>query len=236
MIRNAISALALLAALAAAPASATVTNLLTNGSFENGLVGWTLSGTGAGQPGYQLPIVATYHTNSANYPVVTLSNSASNPNLDPAGSKFLYLNSDAGTQTISQNVSLTAGASYTFGFDYLLPGNGINNANGASLTASIADSPFVTFNALGGSVADVWKLASGTQTFTAAKTGTFAFSFAAQGYAAKDFAVDRVFLARTTQVAAAVPEPATWAMMLAGFAMVGVAVRRRRGKGSVAIA
>lgn len=33
---------------------------------------------------------------------------------------------------------------------------------------------------------------------------------------------------------AAVPEPATWAMMLVGFAMVGAAVRRRRGTIAVA--
>lgn len=31
-----------------------------------------------------------------------------------------------------------------------------------------------------------------------------------------------------------VPEPATWAMMLAGFGLVGATVRRRRGAGAVA--
>ncbi len=32
----------------------------------------------------------------------------------------------------------------------------------------------------------------------------------------------------------AVPEPATWAMMLAGFGLVGATVRRRRDIGTVA--
>lgn len=236
MIRNALSLIALVAAVAAVPASATSTNLLVNGSFENGLDGWNVVGFGDGLKGYQAPTIGTYNTVNAAYPVVKSSNSVANPNFDAAGSKFLYLNSDVGIQTISQTVDLVAGTSYTFGFDYLLPGNGVNNINSAILTASIANAPFATFAALGGSTADVWKLASGTQTFIANQTGKFAFSFAAQGFAAKDFAVDRVFLAKTSQVTAAVPEPATWAMMLTGFAMVGVAVRRRRGRNSAAIA
>jgi hypothetical protein len=33
-----------------------------------------------------------------------------------------------------------------------------------------------------------------------------------------------------------VPEPATWAMMLLGFAGIGVAARRRRGAGLAQIA
>jgi hypothetical protein len=42
--------------------------------------------------------------------------------------------------------------------------------------------------------------------------------------------VDTVELVR---IAGAVPEPATWAMLIAGFGMVGFSVRRRRAMASV---
>lgn len=57
--------------------------------------------------------------------------------------------------------------------------------------------------------------------------GTFAttrFAGLAQGYAAQiGYRADGVYLS-----VAAIPEPATWALMLAGFALSGVALRRRR--------
>jgi hypothetical protein len=39
-----------------------------------------------------------------------------------------------------------------------------------------------------------------------------------------------VNLLRTPPVVSPVPEPATWAMMIAGFGLIGSAIRRRRGK------
>ncbi len=41
------------------------------------------------------------------------------------------------------------------------------------------------------------------------------------------------FYLRQSELLAGVPEPATWAMLIAGFGMVGFAVRRRRGLTSV---
>lgn len=41
-------------------------------------------------------------------------------------------------------------------------------------------------------------------------------------------AIDKFQLTATTAQAAAVPEPATWAMMIAGFGLVGSSMRRRR--------
>lgn len=39
----------------------------------------------------------------------------------------------------------------------------------------------------------------------------------------------------STQIGGGVPEPASWAMMIAGFGFVGAAARRRRGKREVAV-
>jgi hypothetical protein len=51
--------------------------------------------------------------------------------------------------------------------------------------------------------------------------------FAGLGSTVVDFAIDKVSMA-------AVAEPATWAMMLLGFGIVGSSVRRRKGDVSFA--
>lgn len=50
------------------------------------------------------------------------------------------------------------------------------------------------------------------------------------------WAFDILNVSQATQVGGAVPEPATWAMMLFGFGATGVALRRQRRKGALAIA
>ena len=58
--------------------------------------------------------------------------------------------------------------------------------------------------------------------------------FTAQGTtAAPEFAIDNI---RVNEAVAAVPEPATWALLLLGFGMVGAATRRRRAPADVAFA
>jgi len=220
-----------MAALVAAPAFAT-NNLLSNGSFENGLTGWTQ--TDSGDPlaqGHAAPVVIAYGQ-AGNYPTgaygeaVPADNAAGNPGFDEVGTHGLYFSSDIGTQTLSQSISLIAGKSYTFGFDFYLPANGYGNANGATFVASIIGMPFATFSA-GAEDSTTWTLASGEHTFVASQSGNFTFSFTANGYPAKDFVIDRVFLATTSSVDG-VPEPASWAMMVIGFGAIGAASRRRR--------
>lgn len=50
------------------------------------------------------------------------------------------------------------------------------------------------------------------------------------------WAFDILNVSQATQVGGAVPEPATWAMMLFGFGATGVALRRQRRKNALAIA
>ena len=224
---------ALSAALSASPASAAI-NLLANGSFETGdFTGWTVtnseSSSGAGSAA---PVVIAYNQ-ASNYPTgaygeaIPTDNAASNPSPDVAGNFAAYFVSDfANPQSISQMVTLLAGTSYTFGFDVYKPANGDSNVNGATFTASLDGSPFASFLASALPVT-TWQTYSGTNSFVAQTSGLFSFSFTSNGFPAKDFVIDRFYLTATDSIGA-VPEPATWAMMLIGFGAMGVSLRRRR--------
>jgi hypothetical protein len=60
---------------------------------------------------------------------------------------------------------------------------------------------------------------------TVGSTYTLAFNLAASGASANGL---RVSASNTLAVDSAVPEPATWAMMLVGFAAIGMGMRRRQ--------
>ena len=64
---------------------------------------------------------------------------------------------------------------------------------------------------------------------------TFAFRWVDQDSTGTDqgLAIDNLTITSATATAA-VPEPATWAMMIAGFALVGGALRRRTTRGALA--
>lgn len=211
---------------------ASAANLLANGSFESGLSGWTLSGASvSGGTANSDPQVIAYNQVSG-YPTgafgesVPIDAAAGNPGYDAVGTHGLYFSSDYGLQTLSQSVTLAANTEYTFGFDYYLPRNGYNNPNNALFSASVGGENITAFS-LGSVPATTWTLVSGTHTFTTGGSGEFDFSFQAAGYTGKDIVIDRVFLARTSEVTG-VPEVGTWAMMLVGFGAIGAASRRRR--------
>ncbi|WP_174274294.1 PEPxxWA-CTERM sorting domain-containing protein [Sphingomonas bacterium] len=173
---------------------------LINGNFETGsLSGWT----------------ATGHVATAHIPYFGLN--------DPGYSSYVAIfNSGDSTPNgvLSQTVSTLAGVTYAFSFDY-----GVTSGGSQSIVASVID-------ALGQT-----QLAS--QMFSSTSTGiqlrTFNFTatsssttlrFADVGSnnsISQDGAIDNVAL-----TAAAVPEPASWAMMVAGFGAVGSAMRSRR--------
>jgi hypothetical protein len=219
-----------LAAIAAST-QAHAANLLANGSFEDGFNSWTVTNIGATNS----DAVVIEYGQASNYPTGAFGEAVPavnapivlgafvNPNYDGIGTHGLYLSSDTGTQTISQAVGIAAG-NYTFGFDFYLPQNGVNNPNGASFQASIDGQVLGTFNAADFS-AQQWYTFTGSADI--ANSGTFTFSFSANGFPAKDFVIDRVFLAPTSEQTG-VPEAGTWAMMVVGFGAIGAATRRRR--------
>jgi hypothetical protein len=72
-------------------------------------------------------------------------------------------------------------------------------------------------------------LAAGSNSFTFAYTAPGPANGGGQPLSDEGFTIDNVSL-----VAGAVPEPATWAMMILGFGVIGGAMRRRRQKVQVA--
>lgn len=216
-------------ALAVSSPAFAADNLVNNGSFETGnFSGWTVVGGTGGTD--TAPVVIPYNSN-AGYPggafgePIPPSNAVSlSP--DPAGSYTAYFSSDtAAPHSLSQLVNLVAGITYNIGFDYYAPQNGINNPNDATLQFLINGlqvGSTLTAGSGSGTTGQTW-FNFNTQ-FVAVADGpaSYTFEFRGLGNTAADFAIDRVY------ATAAVPEPATWAMLIFGFAAIGGAMRSRR--------
>ena len=212
------------ALVVAAPAAAQ--NLVTNGSFESGFTGWTLGNVGGGAA----PVVITYN-NTNGYPTGAfgepiLTNMVMSRSPDAVGGQVAYFSSDtANPDSLSQIVNLVAGQTYNLGFDYYAPQNGISNPNDASLSFLIGGVPagaVLTAGSFTGTPARTWFNFNTTYVATLTGATNLTFQFRGLGVTAADFAVDRVY------ALAAVPEPATWGMMIIGFGAIGAAMRRRR--------
>ena len=124
--------------------------------------------------------------------------------IDPAGNNALIdgdnvLRLRAGNG-ISQSLSLNDAVRYTLSFAYRLSSSG--------------DASF----SVGGNTVD---LAAGTRTYSYSFTGSSASSLLSFNADAGRLTLDNV------SIAAAVPEPETYALMLAGLVMVGLYARRR---------
>lgn len=221
----AITACAALVFSLAAPASAQ--NLVSDGSFDSGFGGWALGNVGGGTA----PVVITYG-NTNGYPTgafgeAILPNAVTSLSPDAVGNTVAYFSSDtANPDSLTQMINLVAGKSYNVGFDYYAPANGSANPNDATLRFLIDGSQVgssLTAGTGSGTLPKNWF--NFNTSFVAQNSGMqqITFEFRGLGVTAADFAIDRVYA-----LAAAVPEPATWAMMIGGFGMIGGAMRRRR--------
>jgi len=229
-------AMALVATTVLGATPALAGNELVNGSFESGLSGWTLGGGAA--DGYP-PVVIT-NLSGAGYPtgafgeVVPNDNAVGNPGFDAAGTHGLYFVADeASPQTLSQMVGLVDGVSYTFGFDAYVPFNGQGNPNDASLSATVGGFTFASFLA-SATAAGSWVHYSSAGVAAGTGLTPFIFEFTSNGIPAKDFVVDRVYFAPTSDTHGGVPEPATWTMMIGGLGLTGAALRRRKAVAATA--
>jgi ABC-type amino acid transport substrate-binding protein len=218
------------AGVVASPALAA--NLVVNGSFENGTTGWTVAHTSGTAPSL------IQYGNGGNYPTGAFGeavkpNTVSSASPDAVGNTMFYFSSDtARYDVLSQTLNLVAGVTYQIGLDFYVPLNGFNNPFDADVALAIGDTMLGSSN-VKAFVPQTWY--NFTSSFTATKTGATALSFYFGGNApnannyAADFAIDRVYVN-----APAVPEPATWAMMIMGMAMVGAQMRRRKAQVSFA--
>lgn len=243
-------ALATATALIAATPALAVTNLIKNGSFETSTVGGTQFGAPPALPNWTLTnrpasyagIVIGYN-NTASYAAggafnenVFADNSVSQ-SPDAVGTRAGYFVSDVATnETLSQLTYLSAG-NYRVGFSRFLTQNGIKNANNASLAVTILNTPVTTTTINAQSVARTWVHQSTVANISVAGFYLTSLVYNSNGNPAKDIVVDRVYAVRTNDAATvfvpqttvfAVPEPATWTMLVLGFGLVGFGLRRRR--------
>lgn len=225
------AAAALAALLVAAPAAA-ATNLVVNGSFENGLAGWTIGGIDT----QGFPPVAIFYNAAQPYPIgafgeaVPPDNAAGSLSPDIVGERGLYFVTDfAQNQSVSQDVFLTPG-NYQIGFSVYAPANGYANAGEAFFSGTIAGVTLANY-AVSSGPATTWQHFGGSATILSAGTYTVSFVFNTNLFPSKDVVVDRVYIIRGGDGGpgiGVVPEPATWGMMILGFGLVGAGLRRRR--------
>jgi hypothetical protein len=235
------TAVALLASAALAmPAMAA--NLVTNGDFEADIGqgtqqlwyggGGTLTGWNWDGFNWYYPNLVEAQTNNITGQIYGPLNGQNNGlSLSPTGGAFMTLDGDASfpghlTQSIS---GLTAGKAYKVTFSWAgAQQAGFQGPTWAKgLTVSLGNQSYVT-SELAGPEGSFQPWRTETATFTAGST-TETLSFLARGLPGGQppfVLLDGISLS-------AVPEPASWAMLLMGFGLVGAAARRR-GKSVVA--
>jgi hypothetical protein len=201
------AAIAALITACALSASAHAANLIANGGFETGdTSGWTQSDSGSGS--------WFVITNGGTTPVAGFST----PFLTGGGAFTATTDQGGpGSHDLSQTLTLAGGA-YTLSFDARgedQSGSGglpeqeyVVNVDGVDISGILNDSSWshFSFNL---------SLGAGAHTIDFHENDDLLFYEAG---------VDNVSLTGS----GAVPEPATWTMMIGGFGLAGAALRRRR--------
>ena len=189
--------------IAFAPVAAHAVNLISNGGFDTGLAGYTVGGT----------------NNVSAVPGAAYVASAGGTGSPTAQSNVFAAFGGAnigGTDTLTQSITTVAGKAYTLNFDYGtfgLPGQTIDLFIGGNEVNSYTASGTLDLDQL---------FANYSYSFTG--TGglvDITFRLVSADGDNQDALLDNLTVT-------AVPEAATWALMIAGFGMIGVASRRRR--------
>jgi hypothetical protein len=217
--RVAILAVSASVALAAAATGAqAANNLLANGGFENTGFGGTTSYYNVGPAGADHAVPSDFGWSVGNGNVDIVSYVTYGPAPANGGAYGLDLVGYGSTGQISQTIGTVAGRTYNVSFDY---------SSNPGISGPAAD---VLVN--GGAIGSVTG-SSGWQTYTGSFLGTGSpMTFALNETLGANNA--GVFLDNVSVTA--IPEPATWAMMLIGFGGLGAAMRSQRKARALATA
>ena len=222
-----VKSIALAAVLAGTATGASAANLVNNGGFESGLAGWTVNNHGTGTtPGTGIQVISTIGTPNVPYFGDTI-----NP-YETGSTKAAFFVDDNAWQTLSQNIALVKNQTYTLSFGLFATLSGEQNPFNFTLSEVLNSG--LNFEVLDGQTSIGSSLVPGAwttynSTFTANTNANYnlRFDFVSGATPAKDVLLDGVSIS-------AVPEPSTWAMMIGGLGLVGVAMRRRKSTVSFA--
>jgi hypothetical protein len=194
---------AVIGLLVAASPAAAVTNLIVNGDFEApGFGGTATYVTVPPIPsdfGWSVPVNA----------VDIIANGVFAPFLPTGGLYNLDLVAIGSTGAISQTFATVLGKTYTLSIDFSQNGQASRSADvvldSTTLTTLVSNGPWQTWST----------------TFVGTGAPTTLLITEVIGGNSAGVALDNISVT-------AVPEPATWAMLITGFGMVGYGLRRRR--------
>ena len=210
-----------LAALAMLPASANAANLLTNGSFESPLIGGDFQTFLAGSTGIPGWTVTGGLGNASNGVDIVHSGIFGFVAAADDGVQFLDLVAEGSTGGIMQSFATTVGQTYNVSFAY--SHNSFGGLPSASAFFEIVGNgtlfPSITHSSGNPNALD-WQRFSGSFVANSSLSTLNFINTVGGGNAG--------ILLDTVSVTGAVPEPAAWALMIAGFGLVGGAMRRRR--------
>ncbi|WP_010215937.1 PEPxxWA-CTERM sorting domain-containing protein [Sphingomonas sp. PAMC 26621] len=198
-------------------------SLNTGNVYSFGATGSTDRALGTLRSGNLLPAIGAIFTNATGSKITDLVIAYTGEQWRDGGSPVDSLNFQYSLTSTNFADALTSAAwTSVSALNFLSP---TNSSNGGALDGNAA----ANSRALSATLS---KLAIGSG-------ATFAFRWIDADPAGADdgLAIDTFRVRATTAVVAAVPEPATWAMMIAGFALIGFAVRRgtaARWRGAVA--
>lgn len=213
------------AALCAVGATAAHASLLANGSFEDTTIFIDNTGqnTETVSPGDSTSIpgwTVIGNTTIAWIGPLNPFGLTASPN-PGGGSYFLDLTgyTPGGGGGVQQTIATTVGAQYLLTFD-LGSSTTFGVQDGVLASAGGISQSFVSSNP--GNQPNLWQQESLAFTATGSSTVISLLGNLAQNY----IGIDNVAVVETA--APAVPEPASWVMLIAGFAAVGAGLRHRR--------